>query len=165
MEWIPGGHFTMGSNHHYLEEKPERIVVVPGFWIDRTPVTNAEFARFVTETGHRTAAEIAPDSRNYPGALPGMLVPASLVFQPPVRPVDPRGPASQWWDYRAGADWRRPAGPGSGIDDILDHPVVHVALADVEAYAAWAGLSLPAEAEWEFAARGGSEGTEFAWGD
>ncbi|HUD29009.1 MAG TPA: formylglycine-generating enzyme family protein [Novosphingobium sp.] len=165
MEWIPGGRFTMGSDHHYAEERPERTVEVAGFWIDRTPVTNAEFARFVAATGYRTLAESAPDPRAYPGALPEMLVAASLVFQPPSRPVDPRGPATQWWDFRAGADWRHPTGPGSGIDDLADHPVVHVALVDVEAYLAWAGLSLPTEAEWEFAARGGRSGTEFAWGD
>jgi formylglycine-generating enzyme required for sulfatase activity len=165
MVWIPGGRFTMGSDHHYPEERPERRVEVSGFWIHRTPVTNAEFARFVAATDHITLAETEPDPRDYPGARPEMLVPASLVFQPPSRPVDPRGPASQWWDYRAGANWRHPTGPGSSIEDMADHPVVHVALVDVEAYAAWASLSLPTEAEWEFAARGGREGTEFAWGD
>jgi formylglycine-generating enzyme required for sulfatase activity len=101
MEWIQGGHFAMCSNHHYPKEKPERIVEVPGFWIDRAPVNKAQFA---AETGHRTSAEIAPDPRNYPGALPEILVPASLVLQGLIRPVDAKGPASPWWDYRAGAD-------------------------------------------------------------
>ncbi|TCU61914.1 formylglycine-generating enzyme required for sulfatase activity [Novosphingobium sp. PhB57] len=164
MVWIEGGQFTMGSNHHYPEERPERPAAVEGFWIDRNPVTNREFARFVAETGYRTFAEQAPDPADYPGALPEMLVPSSLVFQPPARPVDPRGPVSQWWSFQSGADWRHPMGPDSSLDEIAEHPVVHVALVDVEAYLDWAGLSLPNEAEWEFAARGGSEGTEFAWG-
>ncbi len=164
MVWIEGGQFTMGSNHHYPEERPERPAAVNGFWMDRTPVTNREFARFVDETGYRTLAEEAPDPAAYPGAMPDMLVASSLVFQSPAKPVDPRGPVTQWWSFTAGADWRHPTGPASGIADIADHPVVHVALVDVEAYLDWAGLSLPREAEWEFAARGGLELVEYAWG-
>lgn len=165
MVWIAGGRFTMGSNAHYPEERPERPAAVEGFWIDRTPVTNRAFSQFVEATGYRTWAENAPEPADYPGALPELLVPSSLVFQPPLRPVRPGGGVAQWWDFRAGADWRHPTGPGSGIDDLMDHPVVHVALADVEAYLDWAGLCLPTEAEWEYAARGGLEGAEFAWGD
>ena len=165
MVWIAGGAFTMGSDHHYPEERPARRASVEGFWIDRAPVTNRQFAAFVAATGHRTLAETPPDPADYPGALPEMLVAASLVFTPPTHAIDPRGPASQWWSFLPGADWRHPTGPDSAIDGLEDHPVVHVALADVEAYAAWAGLSLPNEAEWEYAARGGLDGAEFAWGD
>ncbi|WP_380880107.1 formylglycine-generating enzyme family protein [Sphingomonas sp. DBB INV C78] len=164
MVWIPGGSFTMGSDHHYPEERPSRRAKVDGFWIDRTPVTNREFARFVDATGHVTIAEIAPDAADYPGALPEYLVPASLLFTPPGQPIALGGPISQWWQYTAGADWRHPHGPDSNLDGLEDHPVVHVALADVEAYVAWAGASLASEAEWEFAARGGLDDVEYAWG-
>ncbi|MEP9359644.1 formylglycine-generating enzyme family protein [Sphingomonas sp. KR3-1] len=165
MVWIPGGSFTMGSDRHYPEERPLRPARVGGFWIDRTPVTNRDFARFVAATGHRTVAEIAPDPEDYPGALPEMLVPASLVFTLPSAPIDSRGSVEQWWALVPGADWRHPTGPDSSIEALQDHPVVHVALADVEAYAAWAGADLATEAEWEFAARGGLDGAEYAWGD
>ncbi|MCJ2059495.1 formylglycine-generating enzyme family protein [Methylobacterium sp. J-048] len=164
MRWIPGGTFRMGSDRHYPEEAPARRVALDGFWIDEAPLTNAQFAKFVMDTGHRTVAEIPPDPRDYPGALPHMLHPGSLVFMPPREPVNLRFP-SQWWTFMAGADWRHPYGPGSASEGLHDHPVVHVAFADAEAYAMWAGKALPTEAEWEFAARGGLEETEFAWGN
>jgi sulfatase modifying factor 1 len=164
MMWIPGGIFRMGSNTHYAEEAPVHSVNVDGFWIDRTPVTNAQFRTFVEATGYVTFAEIAPDPRDYPGALPHMLKAGSLVFRPPPRPVDLRD-WSQWWEFRFGTNWRHPRGRGSSIKDMDDHPVVHVAYQDAEAYAKWAGKALPTEAEWEFAARGGLDGAEFAWGD
>jgi formylglycine-generating enzyme required for sulfatase activity len=161
---IPGGTFRMGSDKHYLEEAPVHRVTVDGFWMDRTPVTNAQFREFVEATRHATFAEIAPDPKDYPGALPHMLKAGSLTFVPTRGPVDLRD-WSNWWTFKFGAKWRRPYGPGSSIRGLDDHPVVHVAYGDALAYAHWAGKELPTEAEWEFAARGGLDGAEFAWGD
>ncbi len=164
MVWVHGGVFRMGSDRHYPEEQPVHLVSVDGFRIDRTPVTNAEFRTFVAATGYVTFAEVPPDPKDYPGALPHMLRAGSLVFTPPRNPVDLRD-WSRWWSFTFGATWLEPYGPGSSIDGLDEHPVVHVAFRDAEAYAAWAGKSLPTEAEWELAARGGLEGAEFAWGD
>jgi formylglycine-generating enzyme required for sulfatase activity len=162
--WIPGGTFSMGSDKHYPEEAPVHLARVDGFWIDRTPVTNAQFKQFVRATGHVTFAETKPDARDYANALPHLLFAGSLVFSPPRHPVDLRD-WSQWWRLTRGANWRHPYGPKSNIHELGNHPVVHVTYADALAYALWAGKDLPTEAEWEFAARGGLEGAEFAWGD
>jgi sulfatase modifying factor 1 len=164
MEWIPGGDFMMGSNQHYREEAPAHLESVGGFWMDRWPVTNALFRNFVEETGHVTQAEIAPDAAQYPGADPALLVPASVVFVKPTGRVDMRN-FLNWWAFVPGADWRHPSGPGSSIVGFEDHPVVHVGIDDAAAYARWAGKDLPTEVEWEFAARGGLDQAEYAWGD
>jgi formylglycine-generating enzyme len=163
MVWIPGGTFRMGSDRHYAEEAPAHKVKVAPFWMSAYAVTNAEFARFVDATGYTTVAERPADPADYPGAQPELLVPASVVFKKTRVPVDLGNPYN-WWTYVAGADWRHPRGPATTIDDLLDHPVVHVAFEDAEAYTRWRGQELPTEAEWEFAARGGLEDAEFAWG-
>src|SRR5262252_1108211 len=114
MVWIPGGTFRMGSDHHYPEEAPTHRVSVDGFWIDATPVTNRQFKAFINATGYVTTAQIVPDPRDYPGALPEMIYAGSLVFSPPSR-VNDLEDWSQWWDFMTGANWRRPCGPKSNI--------------------------------------------------
>lgn len=164
MVWIPGGTFLMGSDRFYPEERPAHRVAVDGFWMDRGPVTNAEFRRFVAAPEYRTVAERAPDPRNYPQAAPRLLVPGSLVFRRPPSRVSLHDYRA-WWTYVPGACWKHPEGPGSTLQGRERHPVVHVACEDAEAYARWAGKALPTEAEWEFAARGGLDGATFVWGD
>jgi formylglycine-generating enzyme required for sulfatase activity len=164
MVWVPGGTFRMGSDHHYPEEAAGHRVFVDAFWIDPTPVTNRQFKAFVNATGHVTTAQVPPDPKDYTGALPHMLYAGSLVFAPPPS-IASLDDWSRWWTFMKGADWRHPHGPESRIKGLDDHPVVHVSYADALAYAKWAGKDLPTKAEWEFAARGGLDGQEFAWGN
>ncbi len=164
MRWIEPGSFTMGSDRHYPEERPARRIAADGFWIEPAPVTNARFARFVDETRYVTVAERAPNAARYPDARPELLVPGSAVFAAPEHPV-PLTDERAWWTYVPGASWRHPEGPSSSLDGRLEHPVVHVAYEDARAYARWAGRHLPTEVEWEYAARGGLDGADYAWGD
>ena len=164
MTWIEGGEFAMGSADFYPEEEPVHQVAVSGFWIDRQPVTIADFRRFVKATGHVTNAERTPDAAEYPDADPDLLVPGSLVFQQTQGPVD-LSDYRNWWVWMPGADWRHPEGPGSSITGRERHPVTHVAHEDAAAYAQWTGRELSTEAEWEFAARGGLDQKVYCWGD
>lgn len=154
----------MGSEEFYPEERPVHEVTIDGFWMDRHLVTNEQFARFVDETGYITVAERPLDPADYPGAPAENLVPGALVFHKTRGPVD-LSDYTNWWFWTPGTNWRHPFGPESSIDGIEQHPVVHVAYEDAEAYARWANKELPSEAEWERAARGGLEGKKFTWGD
>lgn len=179
MVWIPGGSFDLGcADPRNLphggpdpmnDARPIHRVVVDGFWMDETEVTNEEFAAFVDATGYVTVAERTPSAEDFPGAPPENLVAGSIVFTPPPTPVplrDGTGTAHlRWWNYMPGADWQHPLGPESSIEGRENDPVVQVAYEDALAYAEWSGKRLPTEAEWERAARGGLEGATYPWGN
>jgi len=164
MAAIPAATFRMGSDGHYAEEAPVHRVAVDGFLIDRHEVTNRQFAAFVEATGYVTVAERPLDPADFPGAPAENLVAGSLVFTRTRGPVDLRH-LNKWWTWTPGACWKRPEGRGSTVADRWDHPVVHVAYEDADAYATWAGKTLPTEAQWELAARGGLDGAVYVWGD
>jgi formylglycine-generating enzyme len=174
MVWIPGGKFSMGAQeprhvnevgmHAIMDSRPIHRVYVDAFYMDKTDVTNQEFAVFVKATGYITVAERTPRLEDYPDARPENLVAGSVVFSPPDHPV-PLTNHYVWWNYIHGANWRHPLGPNSDLKGKEKDPVVQVAYEDAVAYAKWAGKRLPTEAEWEFAARGGLTGKPFVWGD
>ena len=174
MVWIPGGEFMMGADNEQArpDEYPKHKVIVDGFWMDENEVTNAQFARFVEATGYVTTAEQTPDWQELKKSLPpgtprppdDVMVPGSMVFNPPSRPV-PLDNWRQWWKWMPGADWRHPLGPRSSIEGLEDYPVIHVSWYDAKAYAEWAGKRLPTEAEWEWAARGGLANNIYPWGN
>jgi len=161
---IPAGSFLMGSDDHYPEESPAHVEQVSAFLMDQHPVTNAEFRRFVRDTGYQTVAETAPAAEDFPDASPEHLAAGSLVFRQTDGPV-PLDDWRRWWAWTPGAHWRAPFGPGSTLHGMERHPVLHVAFEDALAYAEWAGKELPTEAEWEYAARAGRAPTMYAWGD
>ena len=174
MVWIPSGQFKMGGEdkRSRSDEGPIHEVSVNGFWMDATEVTNEQFAEFVAATGYVTIAEKAPNWEELKKSLPpdtpkphdSLLQAASLVFKPTQGPVD-LNDFGIWWEWVPKASWKNPEGPKSTIENKMDHPVVHVSWYDAMAYAEWAGKRLPTEAEWEWAARGGSETNTYPWGE
>ena len=177
MVWIPGGTFIQGAvpqdETAMGHEKPAHKVSVDGFFMDITEVTNAQFKKFVTETGYETLAEKAPDWEEMKNQLPAgtpkphdsIMQAGSLTFKKTKEPVANLYDFSQWWKWTIGANWKSPDGPGTSIKGKENHPVVHIAYVDAMAYCKWAGRRLPTEAEWERAAKGNTETATYFWGN
>jgi formylglycine-generating enzyme required for sulfatase activity len=173
MVMIPGGEFIMGTNdaESYEHERPAHRVRVKGFLMDETEITNAQFREFVDATGYVTVAGRKPSweelSKQLPPGTPrpadSILVAGSVVFRAPSAPVM-LNDYSQWWKWEKGVSWQHPEGAGSDLDGKWDHPVVHIAYEDAEAFAKWKNKRLPTEAEWEFASRGGRVQQTYSWG-
>ncbi|WP_018344763.1 formylglycine-generating enzyme family protein [Cytophaga aurantiaca] len=174
MVWVPGGTFSMGADNKQAsrDEYPKHRVTVDGFWMDATEVTNKEFTEFVEATGYITTAERKINWDEIKNQVPvgtpkphdSLLLPSSLIFKPSLGQID-MNDYTQWWEWKRGADWQHPQGPGSTIEGKEDYPVVQVSWDDAVAYAKWAGKRLPTEAEWEYAARGGLENNIYPWGN
>ena len=177
MVWLEGGTYlrgaTSGNPLARQDEKPVHKIRIDGFWMDSTEVTNAQFKKFVNESGYITTAERKVDWDELKKQLPegtekphdSILQPGSLTFEYNYREVSNLNDYSQWWKWKTGANWRQPQGIGSSIKGKENHPVVHISYEDAVAYCKWIGKRLPTEAEWEYAARGGLQNSVFPWGN
>ena len=177
MVWISGGTFLQGAVAHdkmaMKHEKPQHSVTVDGFFMDITEVTNAQFSKFVQETGYVTVAERPIDWEEMKKQLPegtpkphdSIMQPGSLMFKKTKETVPNLYDFSQWWRWVIGVNWKHPSGPDSNLKGKENHPVVHISYEDAQAYCKWANRRLPTEAEWEFAARSTNNNTIYFWGD